>query len=232
MSDKRPSEIVRGFLEVGRDEQGQVVINHPDLKPDKDGVGHIVFSPAQALNLAWLLEKHAGVVPTPPAESLSGERLDAIERRNFGPQSGPCADLRDIRNLIAAVRDLQRERDELKRQLAEAQQRVEAAAEAADRECHKDVLHVVAQALEDTPADVDGRTAIRCLGDALSEPRESKGVLDRYVATQTAALRDLVGELADSLNFVLNHRESLKASHIEAADALLDKAKRLTGGTG
>lgn len=54
MSDK-----VTGVLEVGLNEDGEVVVNHPDLKPDVDGVGHIVFSPAQALNLAELLIKHA-----------------------------------------------------------------------------------------------------------------------------------------------------------------------------
>lgn len=50
---------VSGFLEVGRNQQNEVVINHPDLKPDADGVGHIVFSPDQARNLARLLWKNA-----------------------------------------------------------------------------------------------------------------------------------------------------------------------------
>lgn len=54
MSDK-----VTGVLEVGTNSNGEVVINHPDLKPDADGVGHIVFSPAQARNLARLLTDHA-----------------------------------------------------------------------------------------------------------------------------------------------------------------------------
>lgn len=49
-----------GFLEVGVDPKThEVVINHPDLKPDADGVGHIVFSPREAMNLAYLLNKHA-----------------------------------------------------------------------------------------------------------------------------------------------------------------------------
>lgn len=55
MSDK-----VSGFLEVGLNAQGEVVVNHPDLKPDADGVGHIVFSPNQARNFAALLFKKAG----------------------------------------------------------------------------------------------------------------------------------------------------------------------------
>jgi hypothetical protein len=51
---------IAGFLEVGRtDDTHEIVINHPDLKPDKNGVGHIVFSPRQARNLANLLIKHA-----------------------------------------------------------------------------------------------------------------------------------------------------------------------------
>jgi hypothetical protein len=51
---------IEGFLEVGHTEDTfDVVVNHPDLKPDENGVGHIVFSPAQARNLAKLLLEHA-----------------------------------------------------------------------------------------------------------------------------------------------------------------------------
>lgn len=50
---------VTGVLEIGTNGKGDVVINHPDLKPDKNGVGHIVFSPRQARNLARLLLKNA-----------------------------------------------------------------------------------------------------------------------------------------------------------------------------
>lgn len=51
---------IEGFLEVGHTEDTfEVVVNHPDLKPDKNGVGHIVFSPSQARNLAILLTQHA-----------------------------------------------------------------------------------------------------------------------------------------------------------------------------
>ncbi len=64
------SDVAGGYLEVGLDYQGQVVVNHPDLKPDENGVGHIVFSPAQARNLAELLLKHA----------LQSE-LDAYQKR-------------------------------------------------------------------------------------------------------------------------------------------------------
>jgi hypothetical protein len=50
---------IEGYLEVGTNGEGEVVINHPDLKPDKNGVGHIVFSPNQARSLARLLLKKA-----------------------------------------------------------------------------------------------------------------------------------------------------------------------------
>lgn len=50
MSDK-----VEGYLEVGLNEHDEIVINHPDLKPDEKGVGHIVFSVNQAQHLSHLL---------------------------------------------------------------------------------------------------------------------------------------------------------------------------------
>jgi len=50
---------VKGVLEVGRNEVHEVVINHPDLEPDENGVGHIIFSPTQARNLAFCLVKQA-----------------------------------------------------------------------------------------------------------------------------------------------------------------------------
>lgn len=49
-----------GVLWVGKDERGQVVVSHPDLKPDENGVGYIVFSPEQARNFAACVLKHAG----------------------------------------------------------------------------------------------------------------------------------------------------------------------------
>jgi hypothetical protein len=54
-----PHDKVTGVLEVGTNGAGEVVINHPDLHPDADGVGHIVFSPHQARMLARLLCKKA-----------------------------------------------------------------------------------------------------------------------------------------------------------------------------
>lgn len=54
MSDKNT-----GTLEVGTNGDGEVVINHPDLEPDENGVGHIVFSPNQARHLAQCLLRQA-----------------------------------------------------------------------------------------------------------------------------------------------------------------------------
>jgi hypothetical protein len=47
-------------LEVGA-KNGEVVVNHPDLEPDTNGVGHIIFSPEQARNLAAVLVKQARI---------------------------------------------------------------------------------------------------------------------------------------------------------------------------
>lgn len=49
------TKIEKNTLEVGTNGNGEVVINHPDLDPDENGVGHIVFSVEQARNLANLL---------------------------------------------------------------------------------------------------------------------------------------------------------------------------------
>lgn len=54
-----PNEKEAGVLEVGTNGKGEVVVNHPDLQPDENGVGHIVFSPRQARHLANLLNKKA-----------------------------------------------------------------------------------------------------------------------------------------------------------------------------
>lgn len=71
---------IEGYLEVGIDEDGQVVVNHPDLKPDENGVGHIVFSPNQARVFAGLLLKHADLAA---AEELKrkGGRKNALQKR-------------------------------------------------------------------------------------------------------------------------------------------------------
>jgi hypothetical protein len=65
----------KGFLEVGLNERDEIVVNHPDLKPDAFGVGHIVFSPEQARYLATLLNKNAMM-----AESNARLKQEAAQR--------------------------------------------------------------------------------------------------------------------------------------------------------
>lgn len=67
MADK-----IEGYLKVGLNDKDEIVINHPDLKPDENGVGHIVFSVGQARHLASLLNKHAA-----EAERLTATREEA-----------------------------------------------------------------------------------------------------------------------------------------------------------
>jgi hypothetical protein len=68
-----------GFLVVGTNGKGEVVINHPDLKPDENGVGHIVFSPAQAHALATLLRNKAGEAQE-ESERIRIENLPPVDR--------------------------------------------------------------------------------------------------------------------------------------------------------
>jgi hypothetical protein len=56
-------EIVEGYLEVGNDGH-DVIVNHPKIKVDASGVGHIVFSPTQARNFAAILLRHADAIET------------------------------------------------------------------------------------------------------------------------------------------------------------------------
>lgn len=58
-----------GCLEVGTSGAGQVVVNHPDLQPDENGVGHIVFSPQEARQLATLLNAKAAEAERESAEA-------------------------------------------------------------------------------------------------------------------------------------------------------------------
>lgn len=53
-------EKVAGVLEVSRTEDThEIVIIHPDLKPDSSGVGRIVLSPRHSRHLASLLLEQA-----------------------------------------------------------------------------------------------------------------------------------------------------------------------------
>ena len=62
-------------LEVTRtDDTQEVVIIHPDLKPDASGVGRLVFSPRHARYLANLLVEHAAAAE---AEAVMSEAARA-----------------------------------------------------------------------------------------------------------------------------------------------------------
>jgi hypothetical protein len=80
-----------GFLEVGCNDQNEIVINHPDLKLDEYGVGHIVFSVNQARNLAKLLidkamEADAASFATREAERI--KNLSPVDRNKRCMTSG------------------------------------------------------------------------------------------------------------------------------------------------
>jgi hypothetical protein len=53
----KPGYSQKGVLEVGTDGKGNVVINHPDIQPDENGAGYIVFTPKEARALANVLVK-------------------------------------------------------------------------------------------------------------------------------------------------------------------------------
>lgn len=48
-----------GFLLVGTTGHGEVTINHRQMEVDENGIGHIVFSPAEAMELAKILRRKA-----------------------------------------------------------------------------------------------------------------------------------------------------------------------------
>ena len=73
------SAMENNTLEIGV-VNGEVVINHPDLKPDADGVGHIVFSPTQARNLASILLKNAFDAESEAHRKAEVERLKNVPR--------------------------------------------------------------------------------------------------------------------------------------------------------
>lgn len=60
-------------LEVGCNDRGEVVINHPSLETDANGCGHIVFSPDQARNLARILFAKAADADGFPGTGEEGE---------------------------------------------------------------------------------------------------------------------------------------------------------------
>jgi hypothetical protein len=72
------TEVACGVLEVGLNKQNEVVINHPDLKPDENGVGHIVFSIPQAKNLSRLLLSKAQEAQREIDRQEKAERLKSV----------------------------------------------------------------------------------------------------------------------------------------------------------
>jgi hypothetical protein len=72
---------VAGTLLVWRtDESNEVVISHPDLKPDAEGVSHIVVSSRYARHLAHLLLKHAAAAEA-EIEAAGKPRITRSSRR-------------------------------------------------------------------------------------------------------------------------------------------------------
>lgn len=110
----------KGELQVGTF-AGEVIINHPDLDPDKDGVYHIVFSPEEARVLARILFKQADIAEGKPhAPSTSARELVAsddlwcfVEDCQETVNEKGRADWVDLRNLIRVIHALKVERDAL-----------------------------------------------------------------------------------------------------------------------
>lgn len=68
---------IKGYLEVGSNEKGEIVINHLDLKPDANGAGHIVFSTTQARNLADSLLRQSDKADRDMRAKRDAERMNA-----------------------------------------------------------------------------------------------------------------------------------------------------------
>lgn len=75
MQNDNSKDKMMGVLEVGTNGKGEVIINHPDLQRDADGIAHIVFSPNQARNLARLLNEKAKDADTEGLSRVLSEAL-------------------------------------------------------------------------------------------------------------------------------------------------------------
>jgi hypothetical protein len=72
-------EKVAGVLEVSRTEDThEIVIKHPDLKPDATGEGRIVFSPRHARHLANLLIENATEAEAEATRKNISQRLAGL----------------------------------------------------------------------------------------------------------------------------------------------------------
>ncbi len=94
---------IEGYVEVGTDGSGNVVLNHPQMETDEHGVGHIIFSPRQARDFAHILLKQTAV-----AEDERRMLQLAAERKS--PEDVPPVD-RSARQLLdgSPVDDAHRE---------------------------------------------------------------------------------------------------------------------------
>jgi hypothetical protein len=70
---------IEGHLEVGFNDDGEIVVNHPDLKPDANGIGHIIFSINQAQHLSALLARKAGEAASHLRQKEADARRKAAE---------------------------------------------------------------------------------------------------------------------------------------------------------
>ena len=69
-------EKVAGVLEVSRTEDTyEIVMVHPDLKPDASGVGRIVFSARHARHLANVLIEYATEAEAAAARKYLSQRI-------------------------------------------------------------------------------------------------------------------------------------------------------------
>jgi hypothetical protein len=59
MRKNKPKDGVEGYLQIGVNSCGEVVVKYPDLQLDRAGLGCTIFSPRQARRFARLLVKHA-----------------------------------------------------------------------------------------------------------------------------------------------------------------------------
>jgi hypothetical protein len=72
------TKVAQGILEIGTNGKGEVVINHPDLMPDENGVGHIVFSVKQANDFAQTVQQKANQAQEELLTIMEEERIKNI----------------------------------------------------------------------------------------------------------------------------------------------------------
>ena len=91
--------MIGGFLEVGTNEHNEIVINHPDLKPDENGVGHIIFSATQARDLATLLLRKA--------EEVQPELTDKYPNHFVNLSAETCSDVLLLASVDVPIVDVE-----------------------------------------------------------------------------------------------------------------------------